>query len=146
MTMPARRASKFCAKRRALSPELFCQSLIPQAIPGFCEPWSECQPEESRPPEGRPEDSSIYIYRGSITLAANLRIPNTEPPGGRHGRTLFALNLGADAAAWRVTSQRCLLPYHRTYLPTSTRYAVTTPWPLAPSTCSSAKSPVFQSR
>ena len=62
MTMPARRASKFCAKRRALSPELIFQSLIPQGIPGFCEPWSECQPEESRPPEGRPEDSSIYIY------------------------------------------------------------------------------------
>ena len=44
MTMPARRASKFCAKRRALSPELFLQSLIPRAIPGFCEPWSECKP------------------------------------------------------------------------------------------------------
>ena len=28
MTMPARRASKFCAKRRALSPEVFSQSLI----------------------------------------------------------------------------------------------------------------------
>ena len=50
MTMPARRAPKFCAKRRALSPEVFSQSLIPQGIPGFCEPWSECQPEESRPP------------------------------------------------------------------------------------------------
>ena len=57
MTMPARRASKFSAKRRAVSPEMFFQSLISQAIPGFCEPWSECQPEESRPPEGWPEDS-----------------------------------------------------------------------------------------
>ena len=28
MTMPARRASKFCAKRRALSSEVFSQSLI----------------------------------------------------------------------------------------------------------------------
>ena len=45
MTMPARRASKFSAKRRAVSPEMFFQSLISQAIPGFCEPWSECQPE-----------------------------------------------------------------------------------------------------
>ena len=62
MTMPARRASKFSAKRRAVSPEVFFQSLNAQAMPGFCEPWSECQPEESRPPEGRPEDSSIYIY------------------------------------------------------------------------------------
>ena len=44
MTMPARRASKFCAKRRALSPELFLQSLIHEGIPEFCEPWSECQP------------------------------------------------------------------------------------------------------
>ena len=48
MTMPARRASKFSAKRRALLPEVFFQSLNSQAIPGFCEPWSECQPEESR--------------------------------------------------------------------------------------------------
>jgi len=31
-------------RRRAVSPELFFQSLIPQAILGFCEPWSECQP------------------------------------------------------------------------------------------------------
>ena len=28
-TMPARRASKFCAQRRALSPEVFSQSLVP---------------------------------------------------------------------------------------------------------------------
>ena len=62
MTMPARRASKLSAKRRAVTPEVFSQSLVPQGIPGFCEPWSECQPEESRPPEGRPEDSSIYMY------------------------------------------------------------------------------------
>ena len=44
MTMPARRASKFCAKRRALSPELIFQSLIHEGIPELCEPWSECQP------------------------------------------------------------------------------------------------------
>ena len=31
MTMPARRASKFCAQRRALSPEVFSQSLVPAA-------------------------------------------------------------------------------------------------------------------
>ena len=46
MTMPARRASKFCAKRRALSPEVFSQSLIYEAIPGNMEPWPECQPEQ----------------------------------------------------------------------------------------------------
>ncbi len=46
MTMPARRASKFCAKRRALSPEVFSQSLIYDAIPGNIEPWPECQPEQ----------------------------------------------------------------------------------------------------
>ena len=44
--MPARRASEFSAKRRAVSPELFFQSLISQATPGFCKPSSECQPEE----------------------------------------------------------------------------------------------------
>ena len=62
MTMPARRASKFSAQWRAIKLQTVFQSLNSQAIPGFCEPWSECQPEESRPPEGRPEDSSIYIY------------------------------------------------------------------------------------
>ena len=65
MTMPARRASKFSAKWRAIKLQTIFQSLNSQAIPGFCEPWSECQPEESRPPEGRPEDSSIYIYIGA---------------------------------------------------------------------------------
>ena len=45
MTMPARRASKFCVKRRAVSPEMFFQSMICQTIPEFCEPWFECQPE-----------------------------------------------------------------------------------------------------
>ena len=49
MTMPARRASKFCAKRRAVSPEVFSQSLISEIISGIIEPWPECQPEESRP-------------------------------------------------------------------------------------------------
>ena len=48
MTMPGRRASKFSAKRRAIIVLLMFQSLNSQAIPGFCEPWSECQPEESR--------------------------------------------------------------------------------------------------
>ena len=45
MTMPARRASKFSAKRRAIIFLLIFQSLNYQAIPGICEPWSECQPE-----------------------------------------------------------------------------------------------------
>ena len=45
MTMPARRASKFSAKRRAIIFLLIFQSLNSQAIPGFCGPWSECQPE-----------------------------------------------------------------------------------------------------
>ncbi len=45
MTMPARRASKFSAKRHAIMFLIILQSLNSQAIPGFCEPWSECQPE-----------------------------------------------------------------------------------------------------
>ena len=48
MTMPARRASKFSAKWRAKKLQTIFQSLNSQAIPGFCEPWSKCQPEESR--------------------------------------------------------------------------------------------------
>ena len=46
MTMPARRASKFSAKRRALLPEVFFQSPISRVIPGIIEPWPECQPEQ----------------------------------------------------------------------------------------------------
>ena len=49
MTMPARRASKFSAKRRAVLLLMIFQSLISQAVPGFCEPWSECQPGETGP-------------------------------------------------------------------------------------------------
>ena len=48
MTMPARRASKFCVRRRAGLLLIIFQSLISEAILGFCEPWSECQPEESK--------------------------------------------------------------------------------------------------
>ena len=46
MTMPARRASKFCAKRCAVTPEVFSQSLIYSVISGTIEPWPECQPEQ----------------------------------------------------------------------------------------------------
>ena len=46
MTMPAGRASKFCSKRHAVSPEVFSQSLISRAIAGNIEPWPECQPEQ----------------------------------------------------------------------------------------------------
>ena len=49
MTMPARRASKFSAKRCAVLLLMIFQSLISQAVPGFCEPWSECQPGETGP-------------------------------------------------------------------------------------------------
>ena len=62
MTMPVRRASTFSTKRRAVLLLVIFSSMISQEIPAFCEPWSKCQPEESRPPEGRPEDSSIYIW------------------------------------------------------------------------------------
>ena len=70
MTMPARRASKFSAKRRALLPEVFFQSLNSQAIPGFCEPWSECQPEESRNDadgDDEPTTGMPHIHRQANT-------------------------------------------------------------------------------
>ena len=47
MTMPARRASKFSTKRRALLPEVFFQSLLSRVNPGIIEPWPGCQPEHS---------------------------------------------------------------------------------------------------
>ena len=45
MTMPARRAPKFSAKRRALLHLIIFQSLISYVIPGHLEPWPECQLE-----------------------------------------------------------------------------------------------------
>ena len=47
MNMPARRASEFCAKRRALLLEMFFRSPISRVFPGTIEPWPECQPEHS---------------------------------------------------------------------------------------------------
>ena len=47
MTMPARRASEFSPKRRALLPEMFFLSPISRVIPEFVEPWPEYQPEHS---------------------------------------------------------------------------------------------------
>jgi len=44
--MPARCASKFCAKRCAALLHIFCLSLIYCVIPGNIEPWPECQPED----------------------------------------------------------------------------------------------------
>ena len=46
MTMPARRASKFSAKRRAVLLPIFFLSLNSYVIPGNIEPWPECQPEQ----------------------------------------------------------------------------------------------------
>ena len=48
MTMPARRASKFCAKTRAPLLPIFFLSLISFEILGIIEPWPKCQPEASR--------------------------------------------------------------------------------------------------
>ena len=45
MTMPARRASKFSAKRRAVLLLIIFQSLISHSIPWIIEHWPECQPE-----------------------------------------------------------------------------------------------------
>jgi len=45
MTMPARRASKFCANRRAVLLIIFFLSLTSNVMPGNIEPWQECQLE-----------------------------------------------------------------------------------------------------
>jgi len=47
MTMPARRASKFCAKKTCSTAPHFFLSLISFEILGMIEPWPECQPEQS---------------------------------------------------------------------------------------------------
>jgi len=48
------------------------------------EPWPECQPEESRPPEGRPEDSRVNMPAkpSKKTLPTNQKNPfgRQEPP------------------------------------------------------------------
>ena len=55
MTMPARRASKFCAKRRSQCLKMFFLKLISSVIPGMMEPCPECQPKQSQEaPRGHP--------------------------------------------------------------------------------------------
>ena len=81
MTMPARRASKSCAKRRAVMPEVFSQSLISGVISGMIEPWPECQPEESRL-----ELNLSGAYRGDDwreTLGSGAESVGYEGRGGR---------------------------------------------------------------
>ena len=48
MTMPARRASKFCARSWSQCLKMFFLKLISLVIPGMMEPWPECQPKESQ--------------------------------------------------------------------------------------------------
>ena len=85
MTMPARRASKFSAKRRALLPEVFFQSLISQAVPGFCEPWSECQPGETGPQGlGEPPGGALGEPLGRPTLRHSL-LEKVRTPSGKPG-------------------------------------------------------------
>ena len=43
MTMPARSASKFCARTRSECPDMFVLNLMSLVIPGMIEPWPECQ-------------------------------------------------------------------------------------------------------
>ena len=47
VTMPARRSSKFCAKRHAVLLPIFFLSLICRVIAAHIEPSPECQPEQS---------------------------------------------------------------------------------------------------
>ena len=85
MTMPARRASEFSAKRRALLPEVFFQSLNSQAIPGFCEPWSECQPGETGPQGlGEPPGGASGEPLGRSTLRHSL-LEKVRTPSGKPG-------------------------------------------------------------
>ena len=78
--MTMRRASKLCARRRLQIPNIFNLDPINRGTLGIIEPWPECQPEESRPREVRPEDSSIckktniyiyiYIYKRCVSEGA----------------------------------------------------------------------------
>ena len=45
MTMPARTASKFCARTRSECSDIFFLDLISWRISEIIEPWSECSPE-----------------------------------------------------------------------------------------------------
>ena len=76
MTITASTVPKCCANIRAALPEIFFLDLTSLVISGTIEPWPECQPEESRPREAWPEDSSIYIYIYVVILSRAV-------PGGR---------------------------------------------------------------
>ena len=83
--MPARRASKFSAKRRAVLLLMIFQSLISQAVPGFCEPWSECQPGETGPQGlGEPPGGPLGEPLGRPTLRHSL-LEKVRTPSGKPG-------------------------------------------------------------
>ena len=62
MTMPARRASNFSTQWRAIKLQIIFQILNSRANPGFCEPWSECQPEESRNDADGDEPTTAMLH------------------------------------------------------------------------------------
>ena len=57
-----RTAPKFCAKTQSECPQFFVLDPNPQGFFRIIEPWSACQPVESRARAARPEDSSINMY------------------------------------------------------------------------------------
>ena len=59
ITITARTASKFCARNRSQSPDIFDPDLISWVIPGPIEPWSECK----------------YLYLESCHVFAKVPLP-----------------------------------------------------------------------
>ena len=76
MTMPARRASKFCAKRRSQCLKMFFLKLISLVIPGIREPWPECQPKESQEaPKRHPGLQRPLRVNIATPLSYNAKVP-----------------------------------------------------------------------
>ena len=92
MTMPARCASEFSAKRRAIIFLLIFQSLNSQAIPGFCEPWSECQPEESKSDAdggGEPTSAVPHSHRQATAHRDQISRSGETPHSDHSGATIL---------------------------------------------------------
>ena len=112
MTMPARRASKFSAKWRAIKLQTIFQSLNSQAILGFCEPWSECQPEESRNDAdgGEPTSAVPHSHRQATAHRDQISRSATKHAPGCLEYVLWILSLFADLWVLPSTPWSMILP------------------------------------
>ena len=93
ITMPARRASQFSTKKYGIMILIIFQSLNSQATPEFCEPWSECQPEESRNDAAADDDDEPTRAMPHSHRQANTHRDQISRSGGNPLTLIMRINI-----------------------------------------------------